>query len=204
MKQLILFTLTIAFFFNTSAQNPKIKKNFSQPIANGIIKLDKSYFHYKNLTTKDIKEDTVNFKSFSEEELEIVFKNIPGHIVVEVEPKIIKPKSEGVIRIKYDASKRVDKKGKPVLGKEYKRIPIYIKGKEKQRNTQRDYLTVRTFIQEDFSHLSKRALKRAPVIEFDTIVFNFGEVPQGAVIVHDFVFTNKGKDNLDIRYAKGC
>jgi hypothetical protein len=29
-------------------------------------------------------------------------------------------------------------------------------------------------------------------------------VPQGTVVIHDFIVENKGKDDLDIRYAKGC
>ena len=52
--------------------------------------------------------------------------------------------------------------------------------------------------------MSKRELNKAPVIEFDTIVYNFGKVDQGTIIVHDFIFTNKGKNNLKITYAKGC
>jgi hypothetical protein len=204
MRQLIILIISFVFVINISAQDKKLKKNFSQPIAGGLIKLDRSYFHYPNITTKDIKEDVVTYRNYTEKDIEIVLKKLPDHISVQIIPEIVKPNTEGLIKVRYDASKRINKNGDYVLGKEYMRIPIYIKGQETKRDARRDYITIRTFVQEDFSHLTKHELKRAPVIEFDTIVYDFGKVDQGTVIVHDFIYTNKGKDDLRIPYAKGC
>ena len=199
--------LILLFIINASIPSLAQTKtqNFSQSIANGILKMDKSYFYYKDLKSNDIKEELISVKNYSKEDVEIVFRSVPEYISLQVTPQHIKPNQIATIKLIYNASKRISKKdGSPILGKEYRRIPIYIKGKDKSRDNRRDYITIRTFIQEDFSHLSRKQLKRAPIIKFDTIIHNFGEIAQGTVLIHDFKFKNLGKDELDIRYAKGC
>ncbi len=200
----LIYTLVILLSLSSFSQKTQGKKSYNQQMANGILRLNKSYFHYKEITQLQKKSGTIQIKNTSEETMELLFKNVPNYITIECKPRILKAHKSGEILISYDASKNVDKAGALKLGKDYKRIPIYIKGKEKSRNARTDFITFRTFILEDFSQLSKKQLKRAPFIQFDTIVYNFGKIEQGKVIIHDFVFTNKGKDDLKIRYAKGC
>ena len=202
MRQIFILLFFISTNFVSIAQ--KIPQQFTQAIANGKLKMDKSYFFYKDIKSNELKEETISVKNFSKDDIELVFRSVPNYISLELNPLVIKPNELAEIKFVYDATKRIDKKGGPILGREYRRIPIYIKGQEKSRDSRRDYITVRTFVQEDFSQLSKKQLKRAPIIKFDTIVYNFGEVVQGTILTHEFKFTNLGKDNLDIRYAKGC
>jgi len=207
MKNIVTLFLILSSALIVFAQNKHTKAsgvNYSQSLANGIIKMDKSYFFYKNVTNNEIISSTVRMKNYSDEDLELVFRSLPNHITIEQNSSVIKANSTAQIKIIYNTKKLKNKDGTPKLGKEYRRIPVYIKGKEKLRDSRRDYITIRTFVTEDFSYLTKKQLKRAPKIEFDTIVYNFGKVEQGLVVVHDFVFKNKGKDDLDIRYAKGC
>ena len=202
MRQLLTIFIIVTISLLSNSQTKA--QNFSQSVAHGLVKMDKSYFFYKDLKTNQVKEENISVKNFSKEDIEIYLKGVPNYISFEVSPQIIKPNELGQIKFIYNTPKRIHKDGSPILGKEYRRIPIYIKGKEKSRDARRDYVTIRTFIQEDFSHLTKKQLKRAPIIKFDTIVYNFGEVKQGTVVIHDFKFKNLGKEDLDIRYAKGC
>jgi len=204
IRLILLYTAIIFLSLVSFSQSKQAKKAYRQQIANGLIKLDKSYFHYKEVTQAQKKSGTIHLSNNSNEDIKLLFKNVPNYITIECTPEIIKPHEDAEIHVEYDASKNLDKAGLIKWGKDYRRIPIYIKGKEKLRNARTDFITIRTFILEDFSHLSKKQRKNAPVIQFDTIVYNFGKIEQGKIIVHDFVFKNKGKDDLMIRYAKGC
>ncbi len=45
----------------------------------------------------------------------------------------------------------------------------------------------------------------APLITFKDSVYNFGSVDRGQKVTHDFLFTNKGNENLIINEVKaGC
>lgn len=203
MKFILITFLALLSVSGFSQKNSK-KPVYNQQIARGLVKMDKAYFHYKSITQNQKQSATINVLNNSKDTMELVFKNIPTYITLESEPIILLPQQEGIIKVSYDASKNIDKKGNIKWGKDYKRIPVYVKGKEGIRNSRTDFITFRTFIDEDFSYLSKKERKNAPIIKFDTISFNFGKIPQGTVIIHDFVFENQGKDDLEIRYAKGC
>jgi len=204
MRTIIILSFLFLLTLCSWSQNKPKKPYYNQQIAKGLIKLDKSYFHYKSIKQNEVKTSIIHFFNNSDDTLELFFKNIPNYISINIEPQISKPQENGTITVVYDASKNIDKNGEIRWGKDYKRIPVFIKGKENQRNARTDFVTLRTFIEEDFSYLSKRELKTAPVIKFDTIVYNFGKIEQGTVVIHDFVFENLGKRDLKIRYAKGC
>ena len=202
--RLIVVWCLIVVSLTSLAQNTQQKIVYHQQIASGLIKLDRSYFHYKTISQNESKSSDVHFLNTSKDTLELFFKNVPSYISTQVEPSVILPKQQGIIRVTYDASKNVDKNGSIRWGKDYKRLPIFVKGYENKRNARTDFITVRTFIDEDFSQLSKKELKNAPIIKFDTLVYNFGKVVQGTVVIHNFEFENLGKRDLEIRYAKGC
>jgi hypothetical protein len=195
-----LLIVSISLF----GQQASILKKYPQSIADGSLKLNKSYFFYKSIHQNELKMDSIEIFNDSESELVLEFVNQPAYINLQQVPNVLKPKEKGIIKIQIDASKNIDNNGEINWGKDYKRIPISIKNKENLRNARTDFITVRAFLEEDFSHLSEKELKRAPKAIFDTIEYNFGKVPQGTVVIHDFIVENKGKDDLDIRYAKGC
>ncbi len=199
-------TIFLIIYFNliVFSQNNNKEIIYKQQIYNGLIKMDKSYFNHKQLYQNKIQFDTINIYNTSTDTLKMFFRKTPSYISIKLEPQILLPQQKGIIEIIYDASKNLDTKGNQKWGKDYKRFSIYVKGREKARSGRSDFITFRAFIVEDFSQLSKKELKKAPIIIFDTIVYDFGKVPQGTVITHDFLFENKGKRNLEIRYAKAC
>ena len=203
MRTTLIIFLIGLFSLGLYAQKNQ-KPQYRQQFYNGLIKLDKSYFNYKKVTQSQVIFDTIHIINNSKQKLELSFSRVPKYITLKTEPKILKPKQKGLITIAYDASKVLTKDSSPKWGKDYKRIPVSIKGVQSHRNRRTDFITFRAFITEDFSHLSKKELRNAPIIKFDTLVYNFGTVPQGTIIDHRFIFTNKGKDNLKIRYAHAC
>lgn len=203
MKTAVLF-LTIFFSLGLNAQVSIKSKPYKNKMTNGLINIEKTYFNYKSQTTKERKTEEIKYYNNSNDTIELYFRNNNKYISLNVNPAKLPPKKEGLIEFEYNPSKRLNSKGDIILGKDYKKIPILIKGHEKKRNSHTDMLILRTFIEEDFSHLSKKELKRAAKIKFDTLIYNFGIVPAGSSIKHDFVFKNTGKEDLEIRYAKGC
>ena len=62
-------------------------------------------------------------------------------------------------------------------------------------------------VTEDFSNLTKKQLKNAPKIKFQTETFSFDTVKQGTPVACKFHFKNEGKSTLEIRKIKtscGC
>jgi len=198
---ILLISLSSLFVYSQSKKKPIY---YNQQIAKGILKMDKSYFYFKSIKQNESKSFSINIINTSKDTIEPVFKNVPEYISLETHPKKLLPQQKGIVKATYDASKNVTANNETKWGKDYKRIPVYIKGKEKYRNPRTDFITFRTFIDIDFSHLSKKELKQAPIIKFDTINYNFGKVVQGTIVKHNFIFENLGKNDLEILYAKGC
>ena len=204
MKNIFLFLLIILFNSSLLAQNKSKKINYHRQFYHGLVKVDKSYFHHKNLLQSKTQIDTVHIYNNSEDALTMSFRKTPSYISVTTKPAILQAEEEGVIIISYRAFENVNKNGLQKWGKDYQRIVVYAKKETQTNNRLSDYITLRTFIVEDFSHLSRKELKKAPIIQFDTLIYDFGKVPQGEAIVHDFIFENKGENDLSIRYAKAC
>ena len=95
---------------NKAVSNKKVsKKVYNQQISNGLVKLDKSYFHYKSMLTNQTKEEIINYLNNSKDTVELYFKNAPKYISIKTEPQFILPQQTGVIKLSYDPSKRVKK-----------------------------------------------------------------------------------------------
>ncbi len=73
--------------------------------------------------------DKLPIYNSSNKNMTITFKNVPKHIKIEVEPKVIKPKKTGVIKVFYDA------KQKKAKGFVKDMIKVLVNGKEVSRNT---------------------------------------------------------------------
>ena len=163
--------------------------------------LKKTYFNFGNLPNTQSKSDTTPFVSRSDTSLSLKFKNVPKYVTVKVVPEIVKPKESGYIVVTYNAKLDVNNKGESNWGSRSKRMYLIINGDV--AGSRKNGINVRANLVEDFSHLTKRQLAKAPKISFDTLVYNFGTITQGDVVKHDFVYKNLGKNPLFIRKVKG-
>ena len=206
MKRIIVFLLVSLFNLTLILGQEQARKiTYRQSFFKGRVKVDKSYFNHKKILQTQIQIDTIHILNNSNDPVRMAFRRTPSYISIEAEPSELAPKEEGIIKITYNTAKNLDKKGQQKWGKDYQRIAVYLKDKNNpKRSAWSDYITLRTFIVEDFSLLSKKQLRTAPIIHFDTLVYDFGKRPRGTVIVHDFKFENQGKNDLFIRYAYAC
>lgn len=177
---------------------------YNQIIAGGLVRLEKTFFQYGSVDQITPILEQVKLLNSSPDSVEIQVANCPKHIVIEFLPKVIPPHKEGVMKVMYIGAKRMDTNGKQIWGEDYVRVNLKVSGKEGKADARTDFLTFRVFLEENFSELTEKQLKDAPIAKFDTIEYNFGKVPQGTIINHDFIVQNIGKNDLEIRYARGC
>lgn len=173
--------------------SPKPKLNeYADTI--GYLRMPSRVLNFGNITTKEpVSKD---FKIYNDGKTPIVFSNpsqLPKFLRVEFVPSPLPPKSTGMIKITYDAKLKNDFG----LTSDALIIPT---NDEKQP---KKILSVTATITEHFPEMSPEQLENAPKIEFDKVSYDFGDMKEGSVASCEFLFTNKGKDDLIIRKVKG-
>lgn len=167
------------------------------PTEVGKIRMVTNHLSFVKIANTEKKTDTLKIYNPGTEALKIGFKTTPAFLSAKVVPETIQPKGTGAIVVTYDATKVSD------FGFQMNRIYMLFNGTENYNQA----FSVSATIEEDFSKLSASQLANAPVIDFDTRVFEFGEIKDGEKAEHTFSIINKGKTDLLIRSVKascGC
>jgi len=199
----ILLIISLSFFLIPKVYSQKHQSKKWHRRGKGTVRFQRQYIYIKDLKHTQILDTILPVYNASKDSIIISFKD-PVFIKSSTEPAIIPPKTEANIHIILNPEKAKDRKGNKIWGQTYSRVMMNIYSLHKQSISQRKYYILRATITEDFSQLSKKERKRAPIIHFDTITYNFGTVKKYTKIKHDFVFTNIGKNDLIIRYAHAC
>lgn len=163
----------------------------------GKIRMKNDYMAFVKIKDNEIKTDTLNYYNPGTTPVKIGYKFLPPMITLKAVPEVIQPKAKGYFLITYDGNK------KPDYGYQQNRIYLLFNGKDSTSYA----ITVSATIEEDFSKLSAADLANAPKIDFNSKVFEFGEITAGQKVEYVFKIMNKGKKDLLIRSAKascGC
>lgn len=121
----------------------------------------------------------------------------PDHITISFRPKVLEPKAKGKLVVTYDGA------GKNDLGFVSDPIRFYT---DEQKNEEKSLRVVAT-IEEYFPPMTPEELAQAPKLEFDKTSHDFGAIKENMSVKTEFVFTNSGKSELNIRRIKpncGC
>ena len=165
--------------------------------AMGPMRLKSNHLAFGNLKNTASTEKRLEVINTSDTEVSVAFLRVPKHLVIAMEPALLKPKQKGEIIATYSAPQRND------WGFVIDRMNLEING-----TGDRTYsLVVSANIEEDFSALSQAELAKAPVLSVDDPEFKFGKITQGEKVEHTYVLTNSGKSDLLIRKVKascGC
>lgn len=142
------------------------------------------------LNTKS-KTDTFRVHNFWTKPVTYTLQNPPAYISETYRNfgKELQPGKDGIIVLKYDASKR----GAYGLVKDNF---VYVTN-DSIEPKKRLYYTVN--IKEDFSVLSKKQIKNAPVASLNVMEYDFGKVQRNSRKNTTVTITNNGKDMLYIR-----
>lgn len=117
---------------------------------------------------------------------------LPAHIQVSFVPEAIAPKSMGQLVISYDAAAKGDfgfVSDKVVLLTNDSLAP------------EKEFHVLAT-IQEFFPEMSEEEMANAPVLALDKEIHDYGKLKQAETVLANFVISNAGKTNLNIRTVK--
>jgi hypothetical protein len=185
---------TVLTIKGTVTPKPRtIEDDFPQLM--GDIRMQNNQFSFMNVKNTEVSVNEIPVINVGANPVSVEFENIPAYIVVEMQPKELKPNERGVLKATLDAKKVND------LGFLVHRMYILI-NKQKPQNSM---ISISAVIKEDFSQLSAKELENAPKITFTKTDHDFGTLKTGAVTAHEFTFKNDGKSPLIIRKVKtGC
>lgn len=150
------------------------------------------------ITTEKKIEESLLF--FNDSDTVIEFKAnyvLPDFIEIKLDSSVLAAGSEGKLTISYNPN-HVDNLG-------FKSHSILLKTKEEIDSLKE--IHVMASIVEYFAPLSDEELDMAPKFNIENRVYDFGRVTQGNFYETEFILTNQGKSNLNIRKIKsncGC
>jgi hypothetical protein len=186
------------------AKVPTIEEQYPRDM--GGLKLKAGNINFTKVSPGTIKTEVLEVYNSSAKDLTVIFKNIPEHLTVKLQPDAIKPGQKGVIAVTFDASKVSD------WGFVVSQVYMIVgdpadKTLADTQNYFDNRLSISATIEEDFTTLTPEQLANAPVAVFADKVFDFGTIKQGQLVSKSFVLTNSGKSDLIIRKVKascGC
>ncbi|MCF8294744.1 MAG: DUF1573 domain-containing protein [Bacteroidales bacterium] len=170
------------------------------PIVMGKVRLETNHLAFQKISFKETRTDTIGVYNPGDAAVGISFQRIPKHITLKTLPVSLKPKEKGLIIITYNAQSKED------WGFVIDRIPVVFDNNFDPKNREEN-LTISADIQDDFGNMTEAELAKAPKIEFESKVFDFGTLKQGENKSSTYKFKNTGKSDLIIRKVKascGC
>jgi len=192
-------TLTVSSNTNPATLVLYIKGNVTpkavSPIQAYPKKLGNIRLKSDNLNLGRVKNNKPAIKEFtfyndSEEPVTFSDKIVkPKHIQITIEPKTIKQKEKGVIKVTYDPTKKED------WGYVSYGIELYTN----EAKDAKKVLNVVGTMEEYFPPLSEEDKAKAPKVSFDKKSHDFGQVKEGDKASTTFKITNKGKQKLILR-----
>lgn len=197
-KFIYLAVILMAFVASNSYSQDKksdIEKRF--PVKKGNLLLDKDNVKMNYLKNTEIRFDTLRIYNSWDKEMTFTFGLTKNYLECTAVPATLKPGSEGMIVVKYDATKKND------WGYVYENFNIVSNDTLEPSKS----IFVMVFIEEDFSALTKEQRENAPKIVFENVIWNFPKTKAGEKIVYSFKFRNEGKSDLIIHKTKascGC
>jgi hypothetical protein len=154
-----------------------------------------------HLSFGDIKnnsKDTVEMKIYNDGFSTINFLKVDGPEYVTYEyPSELRPKTEGILRAIFDGSKTKE------LGQQFFKVTITTDDKDNPYK----YLYNTGNILNYFPPMSRKDSLMAPRAKYDKTHHNWGTIMQGEMMTVNFMITNVGKSDLEIKQTKascGC
>ncbi len=169
------------------------------PTEMGNLRVKYRGFNFGKLTTEG--PVTKTFEVYNQGKKPLVFSDkviSPSHVKVSFRPKEIAPESRGEVVISYDVAGLND------LGWVSDNLVLFTN--EEGENSKKNFSVIAT-IEEYFPPMTEEELAQAPRLQLEKTTYDFGKTKEGDKVVAEFVITNGGRKELNIRKTKancGC
>lgn len=163
----------------------------------GDLRVKSNYLSFGTIKMGEVVTKELELVNTTDKPIEVAFRTVPSHLTAKVEPSTIPANGRGKLIVSYDT------KAANTYGFASHRIYLSINGSNDYKNS----VGVSATIEEDFSNLTPEQLANAPVVSFDMLSCDMGDMNQGDSKEHTFQLTNKGKSDLIIRRVRsscGC
>ena len=190
---ILLVMVLCTFIITASAQDRDslMMKKYRYDV--GYLRIRNIGLPFSGIMNTSIQADTVFMYNAWDSTMTFDFRDIPEYITCEMIPDSLEPKQEGKMVVTYNA---------PLKG-DFGRLVGYFFFYTNESEDNKKRIILSPDIKEDFSSLTEEELQNTPTIEFSETTFDFGTIPQGEKITHNYSFKNTGKRTLSIRSAKG-
>jgi hypothetical protein len=163
----------------------------------GTLRAETNHISFAQIKQNAVETKELELVNDTDKPVKVELQTVPTHLTVKVTPETIPAKGKGVMSVTYNA-KLAD-----TYGFASHRIYLSLDGSKDYKNS----VGVSATIEEDFSQLTPAQLANAPVAQFNTLDFDFGDMKQGDKKDYTFNLTNAGKSDLQIRNVRsscGC
>ncbi|MCD4817441.1 MAG: rhodanese-like domain-containing protein [Candidatus Cloacimonetes bacterium] len=160
---------------------------FRSRIDLGLVQIDEKQISVGRISNTDIINKAYEIYNKSKEEVKIEISKSPDYLDIKLGQKVLKPKEKTEIGVVFDANK-VNK-----FGNVRDDVFFMINSVESKKSFQ-----VSSYIQMDFSHLSKSDRKNAPKIHFFKNNFDFSALKKNHKKMDEIEIQNNGKNDLTI------
>jgi hypothetical protein len=163
----------------------------------GTLRTETNHISFAQIKQNAVETKELELVNDTDKPVKVELQTVPTHLTVKVTPETIPAKGKGVMSVTYNA-KLAD-----TYGFASHRIYLSLDGSKDYKNS----VGVSATIEEDFSQLTPAQLANAPVAQFNTLDFDFGDMKQGDKKDYTFNLTNAGKSDLQIRNVRsscGC
>lgn len=167
------------------------------PLTMGNLRYKPFYHLFFELKNTEVRTDTIYLYNGWEHEMTLTFDDLPEYISVTPVPGKLKPISDGILLVTYDAVKRND------FDMLFDQVTLLTNDADEPEKK----LDIIAVIVDDFSKYENGDYSNAPVAEFNTLEYDFGTIKQGYIARYTLELTNRGKDTLIMRKTNascGC
>jgi len=160
----------------------------------GNLMLENNTFSFTKVYNNQIKKSSLNIYNPTDKDMLISFENVPKHISLSVQPRVIKAKSKAKITGSYNAKLKND------WGYVSDKVFLKINGVR-----QTHPLKISARIVENFKAMSAEEKAKAPKLSVDKRLVNLGKIKENEIKTFSFTIKNTGKTALIIRKIdSGC
>ncbi len=153
---------------------------------NGGLKMKKASVYFNMVKNTENPSDAIEIYNDGINPITPEFLNVPKYMAVSCTPKIINPKSAGMINVTYYGPKV------QAYGTYNDKIDIVLNPNIKNTN----YFFVNATVTQDFSKMTDEDMAKAPVISIEPASISFNDLSKSRS--SEIKITNNGKSNLTI------